>query len=151
MKNKTLVIAEAGVNHNGNIKIAKKLIDAASKAGADYVKFQTFKTEELVTSKASLAGYQKKNLKKKTSQFQLLKNLELSEFEHKILISHCKKKKIKFLTTAFDEYSLNFIKKFKLDVIKIPSGELTNYHYLKIVETPEKHYLCTILLLLLLY
>lgn len=138
MNKQTLVIAEAGVNHNGSIRIAKKLIDAASKSGADYVKFQTFKTDELVTSKASLASYQKKNLKKKISQYQLLKNLELSESEHKILIRHCKKRKIKFLTTAFDEYSLNFIKKLKLDLIKIPSGEVTNYNYLKIVAHQNK-------------
>lgn len=138
MNNKTIIIAEAGVNHNGSIKIAKKLIDAAAKAGADYVKFQTFKASEMVTNYASLAEYQKKNFSKKLKQLELLKNLELSEKDHFILIKYCKKKKIKFLTTAFDDVSLKFIKKIKSKVVKIPSGEITNYNYLKTVASFNK-------------
>jgi len=138
MNNRTIIIAEAGVNHNGSIKIAKKLIDAAAKAGADYVKFQTFKASEMVTNYASLAEYQKKNFSKKLKQLELLKSLELSEKDHFILIRYCKKKKIKFLTTAFDDISLKFIKKIKLKVVKIPSGEITNYNYLKTVASFNK-------------
>lgn len=138
MNNRTIIIAEAGVNHNGSIKIAKKLIDAAAKAGADYVKFQTFKASEMVTPNAALAEYQKKNLDKKFTQFELLNNLELSEKDHFVLIKHCKQKKIKFLTTAFDKSSLNFLKKIKTDIIKIPSGEITNYDYLKIAASFNK-------------
>ena len=124
---KPIIIAEAGVNHNGSIKIAKKLIDVAKNAGADYVKFQTFKATELVTKQAKLADYQKKNLKQNKSQYQMLKDLELKKKDHIRLLKYCKTKKIKFLSTAFDQESLEFlIKKCKIDCIKIPSGEITN-------------------------
>ena len=130
---KTLIIAEAGVNHNGDIVLAKKLIDAASKAGVDYVKFQTFKANKLVSLSAKKAAYQIKitgNIEE--SQYQMLKKLELSKEDHHELIQHCKNKKIKFLSTAFDLESLYFLKEIGLDLLKIPSGEITNLPYLKL-------------------
>lgn len=130
-KNKIIIIAEAGVNHNGNINLAKKLIDVASKAGADYVKFQTFDVDKLILKNTKAAVYQKRNLRKDISQYSMLKKYQLSESSHKHLINHSKKKKIKFLSTAFEEKSLNLLKKYKLDYIKIPSGEITNYPFLK--------------------
>ena len=122
---KTIIIAEVGVNHNGNIHYAKKLIFLAKKAGAQYVKFQTFKADNLVTKNAALLAYQKK--KKIKSQFQLLKNLELSEIQHKILINYCKKNKIKFLSTPFDLESCQLLKNLGIRTIKISSGEINNY------------------------
>lgn len=138
MKSSIIVIAEAGVNHNGSIKIAKRLIDAAANSGADYVKFQTFKTENLVTKKAFLAPYQRSKLLKKNTQFELLKKLEISFSEHKPLIDYALKRKIGFLTTAFDFESLNFVSKLRLDYIKIPSGEITNLPYLKFAAKSGK-------------
>ena len=96
-KNKTIIIAEIGVNHNGNIDVAKKLINIAKKSGADYVKFQTFKTENLVCKNTKVPRYQRYNLGKKTNQFNLLKKLELSENKHKKIIQFCEQKKINFL------------------------------------------------------
>jgi N,N'-diacetyllegionaminate synthase len=130
-KNKTIIIAEAGVNHNGNIYLAKKLIDVASKAGADYVKFQTFDVDHLILKNTKTAIYQKRNLKNDISQYSMLKKYQLTDSKHKQLINHSKKKKIKFLSTAFEEKSLGLLKKYKLDYIKIPSGEITNYPFLK--------------------
>ena len=130
-KNRTIIIAEAGVNHNGNINLAKKLIDVASKSGADYVKFQTFDVDQLILKNTKTAGYQKKNLKKNISQYQMLKKYQLTDTNHKELLKYSKKKKIRFLSTAFEEKSLNLLKKYKLDYIKIPSGEITNYPFLK--------------------
>ncbi len=131
-KNKTIIIAEAGVNHNGKIQLAKKLIDVASKAGADYVKFQTYDVDNLILKNTRTANYQKKNLKKKNlSQYSMLKKYQLSAYDHKILIKYSKKKKINFLSTAFDDKSLELLGKYKLDYIKIPSGEITNYPLLK--------------------
>lgn len=127
---KTLIIAEAGVNHNGDIDIAKKLVDAAANAGADYVKFQTFKAENLVKKNAAKASYQIDNTGNSDSQFKMLKKLELSHENHEILITYCKSKKIKFLSTAFDLESVDFLKD-KLDFYKIPSGEITNLPYLE--------------------
>lgn len=142
---KPIIIAEAGVNHNGSIKIAKKLIDVAKIAGADYVKFQTFEAEKLTTKKAKLADYQKKNLKQNRSQYQMLKKLELKKKDHKNLINYCKRKKIKFLSTAFDLESLEFlVKKCKIDCIKIPSGEITNLPLLeKAASLKKKIFLST--------
>jgi len=132
MNNHTVIIAEAGVNHNGDINLAKKLIDAAAEAGADYVKFQTFKTELLVSKNAKKADYQIKNQKNKNnSQFDMLKKLELAEETHYKLIDYCKQKNIKFLSTAFDFQSIDFLADLGIDFFKIPSGELTNYPYLK--------------------
>ncbi len=130
-KNKTIIIAEAGVNHNGSIPVAKKLIEVASKAGADYVKFQTFDVDHLILKKTKTAAYQKRNLKKDISQYSMLKKYQLSDKDHKNLIDFSKKKGIKFLSTAFDVKSLNLLKKYKLDFVKIPSGEITNYLLLK--------------------
>ena len=130
-KNKTIIIAEAGVNHNGSIYLAKKLIDVASKAGADYVKFQTFDVDHLILKNSKTATYQRKNLKSNISQYSMLKKYQLTESSYKKLIDYSKKKNIKFLSTAFEEKSLSFLEKYKLDYIKIPSGEITNYLFLK--------------------
>ena len=121
---KITIIAEAGVNHNGNLNYAKKLVLMAKKGGADYVKFQTFKTDDLVKKNAPLANYQKN--KKLKSQYELLKKLELSESQHKVIINFCKKNKIKFLSTPFDIESCKLLKKLGLKIIKISSGEINN-------------------------
>lgn len=129
---KVLIIAEAGVNHNGSIELAKKLIDAAALAGVDYVKFQSFKAENLVSKDAKKAEYQKKNMADgDDSQFTMLKKLELSPEQHTELIAYCNEKGIKFFSTAFDLESIDFLASLKLGLWKIPSGEITNYPYLK--------------------
>lgn len=129
---RTLIIAEAGVNHNGSIELAKRLIDVAAEAGVDYVKFQTFKTESLVSKQARKAEYQKRNVgDMDDTQFNMLKKLELSPGQHKELISYCRKKGIRFFSTAFDLDSIDFLSELKLGLWKIPSGEITNYPYLK--------------------
>lgn len=131
---KVLIIAEAGVNHNGDIMIAKKLIDAASHAKADYVKFQSFKADKLVSPTAKKAEYQSKNIGDNDDfQYNMLKKLELSDQDHIELISYCKKKDIKFFSTAFDVDGVEYLNSLKLDRFKIPSGELTNFPYLKAV------------------
>ena len=132
------IIAEAGVNHNGSISIAKKLIDMAVKAGADAVKFQTFKAENLVTMNAKKANYQKKNDKRNESQFDMLKKLELSPLMHKVLLSYCKKKNILFLSSPFDLQSIDFLNNLGLKIFKIPSGEITNFPYLKKIGRLKK-------------
>ena len=137
-KIKTIVIAEAGVNHNGNINLAKKLIDIASKAGADYVKFQTFDVDQLILKNTKTASYQKRNLKYDISQYQMLKKYQLTDRNHKELLKYSKKKKIKFLSTAFEEKSLRLLSKYNLDYIKIPSGEITNYPLLKQISKLKK-------------
>lgn len=130
--NKTLIIAEAGVNHNGDIEIAKKLIDVAAEAGVDYVKFQTFKTEKVISKSAKKAAYQIENTgKAQESQFEMVKKLELDKSKHVELILHCNKKGIKFLSTAFDHESIDLLQDLGVDVIKIPSGEITNLPYLE--------------------
>jgi N,N'-diacetyllegionaminate synthase len=136
--NKIIIIAEAGVNHNGNIDLAKKLIDIASKAGADYVKFQTFDIDHLILKNTKTAVYQKRNLKNNISQYLMLKKYQLTDSNHKDLVKYSQKKKIKFLSTAFDEKSLRLLKKYKLDYIKIPSGEITNYPLLKKISKLRK-------------
>jgi len=128
---KTTIIAEAGVNHNGDIGIAKRLIDVAANAGADMIKFQTFKAEKLVTKNAEKANYQKKLTGKKESQFQMIKKLELDWNAHKELNNYCKQKKIQFLSTAFDHSSIDLLAKMDLPFYKIPSGEITNLPYLR--------------------
>ena len=130
-KKKTFIIAEAGVNHNGSLKIAKKLILKAKIIGADAIKFQTFKAENLSTKNSPKADYQKKLTHKNETQFKMLKRLEFSKRMHHECMEYCKKLKIVFLSSAFDVDSLNFLKKLKLSVFKVPSGELTNYIYLK--------------------
>ena len=132
MKNKTIIIAEAGVNHNGDISIAKKLIDAASKADADYIKFQTFKAKNIVTKGAIKSNYQMNNsIDKSKNQYKMLKSLELNDDFHRTLINHCRDKKIKFISSPFDFDSISYLNQFNLDFFKIPSGEITNYPYLK--------------------
>ena len=128
---KTIIIAEAGVNHNGNIKIAKKLIDIAADAGVDYIKFQTFKAEKLVSPHAKKAEYQINNdASNDDSQLKMLKKLELSDDDHRELISYCNKKNIRFFSTAFDEDGISYLSSLNFNMFKIPSGELTNYPYL---------------------
>ena len=134
----TVIIAEAGVNHNGSIDIAKEMIDVASDAGADFIKFQTFKSEDLVTKKAEQAEYQKKKGEKNNTQFEMLKKLELDLESHGELISYCNKKNIQFLSTAFDIESLKMLKNFNLPFYKIPSGEITNFPYLKHIGHEKK-------------
>lgn len=119
------IIAEAGVNHNGSLELAKKMVDVAKSAGADAVKFQTFKTEEFVTLNAPRAHYQKKTVPGK-SQFEMLKSLELSEPEFRKLYSYCNKKNIIFLSTPFDFKSADFLYKLGISAFKISSGDLTN-------------------------
>lgn len=131
MKDQVLIIAEAGVNHNGSFDTAKKLIDAASEAGVDYVKFQTFKADKMVTKAASRANYQDSNTRDKDSQYEMLKRLEISEEMHHQLINYCESKNIKFLSTAFDLESLTFLQSLGLKLAKIPSGEITNLPYLR--------------------
>ena len=135
---KTLIIAEAGVNHNGSIKNAKKLIDVASDAGADIIKFQTFSPEDIVLRNTKKAQYQRKGSKRNQTQYQMLKKLELKFSEHIELFKYCKKKKIEFLSTAFDFKSINLLKKLRLKRNKIPSGEITNYPYLKEIAKISK-------------
>ena len=137
-KSKTYVISEIGGNHNGSLKIAKKMIYKSWKAGADAVKFQTFLPEELSTPNTKIAEYQKKNLGNGISQYEMLKMYQLSENEQTNLKQYAKKKKIKFLSTAFDLKSLYFLRKLKLDFIKIPSGEITNYPLLKKISHSKK-------------
>lgn len=129
---KVIIIAEAGVNHNGDINLAKKLIDVAVEAGVDYVKFQTFKSESLVSKSAKKASYQIENTKDATeNQLQMLKKLELSHQQHIELISYCEQKNISFFSTAFDLESLDYLKILGLTMVKIPSGEITNLPYLR--------------------
>ena len=131
MPNRTLIIAEAGVNHNGDIKIAKQLIDVAADCGADYVKFQTFSADRIVTKSADKAEYQKQSSDSSESQFEMLKRLELSVEMHLKLIEHCKHKSIKFLSTGFDIQSVDLLVGLGLNLVKIPSGEITNLPLLR--------------------
>jgi N,N'-diacetyllegionaminate synthase len=126
-KKKIKIIAEAGVNHNGSLKKALLLIKAAKKANADYIKFQIFKADNVVTKNARKSTYQKKNLRDKETQYQMIKKLELPFESFKILKKECKKHKIKFLCSPFDIESFLYLKKLKEKIIKIPSGEITNY------------------------
>ncbi|MCW3071611.1 MAG: N-acetylneuraminate synthase [Bacteroidetes bacterium] len=140
MLKRTLIIAEAGVNHNGNMGMAKQLIDAAAEAGADYVKFQTFKTEKLVSAVAKQAEYQQKNMNGSASgsQFDMLKKLELSVEQHHELIAYCKQKNIRFLSTAFDLESIDLLVSLGIELFKVPSGEITNLPYLRKIGALKK-------------
>jgi len=131
MKNNVTIIAEAGVNHNGNINNARKLINAAAEAGADYVKFQTFKTELNLTKSAKKAGYQEETTGTEESQYEMIKKLELSFEDFLSLKKYCDKKGIGFLSTGFDFPSLDFLESLSPDFYKIPSGEITNLPYLR--------------------
>lgn len=141
---KVFIIAEAGVNHNGDLELAKKLVDAAVEAGADVVKFQTFKAEKLVCKNAEKADYQKETTDTSESQFEMLKKLELTEQMHTQLLSYCKEKGILFLSTPFDVESVDYLTGLGMDIMKIPSGEITNYPYLrKVAQTGKKVILST--------
>ncbi len=129
---RTIIIAEAGVNHNGSLEIAKKLVEAASASGADFVKFQTFIAEEIVSKIAKKADYQLENTcNEEESQLEMIKKLELTPEMHDELIKHCAKHNIKFLSTAFDLKSIQLLKNYNLELFKIPSGEITNLPYLE--------------------
>ncbi len=127
----TFVIAEAGVNHNGSLELAKKLIDVASEAGADAVKFQTFKADRLVSKTAQKAEYQKQTTDASESQYDMIKKLELDEVAHHELIAYCKSKNILFLSTPFDHESIDLLARLGMEIFKIPSGEITNLPYLR--------------------
>lgn len=130
---KTLIIAEAGVNHNGEIEIAKKLIDIAADSGADLVKFQTFSANRLVTQNASKAEYQVLATDEIESQHAMLRRLELTEAMHHELINHCANREIGFFSTGFDVESVNFLAGLGQELFKIPSGEITNLPFLKYI------------------
>ena len=132
------VIAEAGVNHNGSVKLAKKLVDAASDAGVDAVKFQTFKAEKLVSKNAQKAQYQKETSDGDESQFAMIKKLELDLETHKELMAYCKDKEIMFLSTPFDLESIAMLDDLGLKIFKIPSGEITNLPYLRAIGALKK-------------
>jgi N,N'-diacetyllegionaminate synthase len=134
----TFIIAEAGVNHNGSLTTALKLIDVAASVGANAIKFQTFKAENLATDYAPKAEYQKYKSQKKETQLQMLKKLEFTSAMHKACFEKCKKKKIIFISSAFDIESLNYLKKFKLSYFKVPSGEITNIPYLEVLGKFKK-------------
>ena len=120
------------MNHNGSVELAKQLIDKAAEAGVDYIKFQTFKASKLVTKAVKQAEYQQKNIGKEgDSQYQMLKKLELSPEDHEVLISYCREKTIKFFSTAFDFDSIEYLHSLNLGLWKVPSGEVTNYPFLK--------------------
>ena len=127
---KITVIAEAGVNHNGRLNLALKMVDLAAKSGADYIKFQTFNPELLSQKNLGLVDYQKQNYSK-NSQLKMLQKLSLSHNDFIKILKRCKQKKIKFLSSPFDIESINFLKKLKLKTIKVPSGEINNIPYLR--------------------
>lgn len=138
MKEKTIIIAEAGVNHNGDISLAKELVDKAAEAGVDYVKFQTFKADKLVTKSLSKADYQKNNTGNNDSQYDMLKKLELSENDHEVLKDYAQEKGVSFFSTAFDTYSVAYLKTLGFEHAKIPSGEITNLPYLRAIAKAFK-------------
>ena len=125
------IIAEAGVNHNGSADLAKQLIDVAADSGVDAVKFQTFKAENLVSKNAQKADYQKQTTSASESQFDMIKKLELDVETHKELIAYCQEKDIIFLSTPFDHESIDLLSGLKMEIFKIPSGEITNLPYLR--------------------
>ena len=134
---RVVVIAEAGVNHNGCIDRAKEMVDVAVEAGADYIKFQTFKADNLVSKDAKQAPYQTKNSKVEESQYEMLKRLELTDSMHISLMDYCSQKGIRFLSTGFDIESVNYLEE-KIDFYKIPSGELTNLPLVKEITKKAK-------------
>ncbi|RDY31888.1 N-acetylneuraminate synthase [Lachnotalea glycerini] len=136
--NKVMIIAEAGVNHNGDLHIAKSLVDAASETGADAIKFQTFQAKKLAVSDAKKADYQKQYTQNTISQYEMLKELELSKEDFLALYHYCGQKNIQFMSTPFDEDSIEFLDCLGLNIFKIPSGEITNYSYLKKIDSLNK-------------
>ena len=135
---KVFIIAEAGVNHNGSIELAKRLIDKAAEAGADAVKFQSFKAESLVTKTAKKAEYQETTTGKAENQFQMIKKLELDYEKHGELMNYCQEKGIMFLSSPFDLDSIDLLHKLELEIFKIPSGEITNLPYLRKIGKLKK-------------
>lgn len=138
MENKVFIIAEAGVNHNGDINIAKKLVDVAISAGADAVKFQTFKADRLASRQAPKAAYQNETTDAGETQHEMLRKLELTENMHKELLKYCREKNILFLSTPFDIESVKMLVELGIEIIKIPSGEITNLPYLREVAKQKK-------------
>jgi N,N'-diacetyllegionaminate synthase len=135
---KVFIIAEAGVNHNGSLELAKRLIDAAVEAGADAVKFQTFKAENVVSKKAPKADYQKQATGDEESQFEMIRKLELDVAAHRELMAYCADKNIRFLSTPFDHDSIELLAALGLEMYKIPSGEITNLPYLRHIGKLQK-------------
>ncbi|MDD2560483.1 MAG: N-acetylneuraminate synthase [Bacteroidales bacterium] len=135
---KTLIIAEAGVNHNGDMELARGLIEAAAAAGADIVKFQSFRTEAMVSKTASKADYQKNKSDSDHTQYQMLRQLELNRDQHLQLMAHCRHCGIQFLSTAFDLESIDLLRSLSIPLYKIPSGEITNKPYLKAIASQKK-------------
>lgn len=134
-----IIIAEAGVNHNGDMEKAKELIRVAANAGADYVKFQSFKASKLVSPTAKKAEYQSQNIGDTDDyQFNMLKKLELSHENHLELITYCKEIGVSFLSTAFDDEGVDYLDSLGIDLFKIPSGEITNYPYLRTIAQKKK-------------
>jgi len=138
MRNRIFIIAEAGVNHNGSLALAEKLVDAAAEAGADAVKFQTFRADSLVTGLAPKAVYQVRTTGSSESQLAMLKRLELGNAEHRKLMERCRKRKVAFMSSPFDLASIDFLLKLGVGVLKIPSGEITNLPYLEKVGASGK-------------
>lgn len=134
----TFIIAEAGVNHNGSIEKAKKLIDAAVEAGVDAVKFQTFNTDKLVTKKAPKANYQNETTDKDESQYNMLKKLELSKKDHMILLDYCSEKNIKFMSTPFSFDTVDLLEEIGIDIYKIGSSDTNNLPLLKYIASKNK-------------
>ena len=128
---KTLIIAEAGVNHNGDLSLAKELIKVAAESGADYVKFQSFITDKNISRKAPKAEYQKGATDPEESQYDMVRKLELSKTDHLVLVEECKFQGVGFLSTAFDDESFNLLIHLGLDFVKIPSGEITNLCFIR--------------------
>jgi len=135
---KTFIIAEAGVNHNGSLEIAKRLVEVASKSGADAVKFQTFKAENIVCKDADKADYQKKTTNEGESQLEMLRKLELDEDAHRILFQYCSKQKIQFMSSPFDLEGVDLLNSLGVESFKIPSGEITNLPYLRKIGSLKK-------------
>ncbi len=132
-----IIIAEAGVNHNGVLENALGLIDAAAAAGADYVKFQTFKTELVVSAKAEMAEYQKANMNQDGSQWEMIKKLEIPLDWYPVLLARCQEKGIRFFSTGFDQDSVDMLLQWNPGYIKIPSGEMTNLPFLRFIATKK--------------
>ncbi len=133
-----MIIAEAGVNHNGNLDKAKQLVDVAAVAGADAIKFQTFQVEDMVVHTAKKAKYQILHTGNDLTQFEMLKELELDRLAFKDLSQYCRMKRIEFMSSPFDTESIEFLDKIGLGIFKIPSGEITNYSYLKKIAALNK-------------
>ena len=138
MNKHVVIIAEAGVNHNGDLSLAKRMVDVAADAGADFIKFQTFNSELLAVKALTKAPYQISENHAVESQFEMLKKLEMSHEAHRILMSYCSEKSIGFLSTAFDLESLKFLSDLDLEYVKIPSGEITNLPFLRVVGSLGK-------------